>query len=182
MAKSRTSRAAAGELAELHAAVERLSDTVQVLIEAVDQLTEEVQWRNNQLRDRCPRLPPVVVSSLPLDPTTKDWQINPTKPEDLPDETPSPVAGPPPIDPVPLARKEARVPSVSPLNVRDLSTLERSANWLDELIHACRKGGPLHARNPTLVADITRKAQALHTSLTTLRQFLDQPQEETHAR
>lgn len=177
MPKSPTSRSTAGELAELRAAIERLTDTVQVLIQAVDQLTDEVQWRNNQLRGRCPSLPPVTLTSMPKDPTAKDWQINRVKPDDVPAEAMTSNAEPPAINSVEPPSREQPMPTVPPLNVRDLSTLERAATWLDELIQACRQSGPLHFRNPTLVADVTRKAKALATCLTTLRQFLDQPEE-----
>ena len=78
MAKSRSPRAdTRSELAELRAAVEQLSQHVHVLRLAIDELTEEVQWRNNQLRDseRSPP-PPFVLHSMPRDPTTPDWKIN----------------------------------------------------------------------------------------------------------
>jgi len=59
------------------------------------------------------------------------------------------------------------------VNFRDLSCLERTAVWLDELITACRRLGPVYTENPTLAADVTRKAKALRTSLQTLRTFLE---------
>lgn len=58
------------------------------------------------------------------------------------------------------------------MNVKDLSALERTAAWLDELVEACRKLGPVYSANPTMTADVTRKAKALRTSLATLREFL----------
>lgn len=64
------------------------------------------------------------------------------------------------------------------MNIRDLSTLERNAHWLAELIEASRRGGPLYSASPDLVRDVTRKAKALRTSLETLRNFLISPEKE----
>ena len=50
--------------------------------------------------------------------------------------------------------------------------------WLDELIETCRKLGPVYSANPTLTADVTRKAKALRTSLATLRESLTPTQKE----
>ncbi len=61
------------------------------------------------------------------------------------------------------------------MNIRDWSAVERTAAWLEELIEACRRGGSLYAANNDPVRDVTRKAKALRTSLTTLRTFLDNP-------
>ena len=58
------------------------------------------------------------------------------------------------------------------MNIRDLSVLERTAAWLEELIQACQPRGILSGNNPDLVRDVTRKAKALRTSLDTLRNFL----------
>jgi hypothetical protein len=58
------------------------------------------------------------------------------------------------------------------MNIRDLSALERTGAWLNELIDACRPRGRLCSANPQLVRDVTRKAKALRTSLTTLRESL----------
>ena len=95
MAKSRSLRAdTRNELAELRAAVEQLSQQVHVLTIAIDELTEEVQWRNNQLRDaeRSPS-PPFVLHSMPLDPTTPDWKINQVRPAPpSPSDAPLPTA------------------------------------------------------------------------------------------
>jgi len=63
------------------------------------------------------------------------------------------------------------------LNIRDLSTLERTAAWLDELVSACRHLGSVYVENPKLTADVTRKAKALRTSLKTLRDFVMKPKE-----
>lgn len=62
------------------------------------------------------------------------------------------------------------------MNVRDLSALERTAVWLEELIQACRRPGPLYAVDPTRVADVTRKAKSLRTSLQALRALISHPE------
>ena len=64
------------------------------------------------------------------------------------------------------------------VNIRDLSTLEHTAHWLDAVIEASRRGGLLYSANQDLVRDVTRKAKALRTSLTTLREFLISSQKE----
>lgn len=61
------------------------------------------------------------------------------------------------------------------MNIRDLSTLERTASWLEELITLCRPRGPLAGKDPALQRDVTRKAKALRTSLQKLRAALDDP-------
>jgi len=55
------------------------------------------------------------------------------------------------------------------MTIRELSCLERTAVWLDELIDACKPRGRLASADPNLVRDVTRKAKALRTSLATLR-------------
>ena len=65
------------------------------------------------------------------------------------------------------------------VNIRDLSTLERTAHWLDAVIEASRRGGLLYSANQDLVRDVTRKAKALRTSLEKLRNSLI-PKEERH--
>ena len=59
------------------------------------------------------------------------------------------------------------------MNIRDLSALERTAVWLDELIDVCRPRGPLAGTDAELVRDVTRKAKALRTSLKSLQAFLN---------
>jgi len=61
------------------------------------------------------------------------------------------------------------------VDVRILSCLERTASWLDELIQHSRRLSSLYTENPKLVADVTRKAKALRTSLNNLQDFLNQP-------
>ena len=65
------------------------------------------------------------------------------------------------------------------VNIRDLSTLERTAHWLDAVIAASRRGGLLYSANQELVRDVTRKAKALRTSLEKLRNFLIPKEKET---
>lgn len=67
------------------------------------------------------------------------------------------------------------------MNLRDLSTLERTAAWLSELIEACHPRGRLSSHNPRLVRDVIRIAKALRTSLNTLREVVIPTQkEESH--
>jgi hypothetical protein len=63
-------------LADLECVIQELSDRVAVLTEAVDALTDEIQWRNNHARDSGKLPQPFVLKSMPLDPCTDDWQIN----------------------------------------------------------------------------------------------------------
>jgi hypothetical protein len=79
---------ASGELAELRAAVEQLTQHVRCLMQAIDELTTEVQWRNHQRGD--PAIPSrrFVLTSMPLDPATRDWHINQVRAEDIPTDPP----------------------------------------------------------------------------------------------
>ena len=78
------------ELVELRESVERLGQIVQVLTQAVDGLTDELQWRNNELREqRSSAPPPFVLHSLPRDPCTDDWKVNRVRPQTLPPEQPT---------------------------------------------------------------------------------------------
>lgn len=77
----------AQELAELRQAVARLTEIVNVLVDSIDALTDELQWRNNQLRNGYRHV--TVLTSMPKDPCAKDWQINRLRPEDLPPEPPT---------------------------------------------------------------------------------------------
>lgn len=61
------------------------------------------------------------------------------------------------------------------MNVHDLTTLDRTAHWIDELIDATRIRKPLYAVNNQLAADVTRKAKALRTSLQKLRDAAENP-------
>jgi hypothetical protein len=65
------------------------------------------------------------------------------------------------------------------VNIRHLTTLERSASWLDELIELTRPRGPLYGldeQGNALVIDVTRKAKALKTSLKKLRDRIENPE------
>ena len=80
-------------------ALERLSDQARCLTQAVDDLIIELQWRNNNVEgdDRSRTHSPlsVRVTSMPVDPTAKDWQINRYTPADvLPEEPETPTATP----------------------------------------------------------------------------------------
>ena len=64
---------------------------------------------------------------------------------------------------------------MTPVRVRDLSSLESASKWLDELLQACRKYGPFYNANPKLTATVTRKAMALRQSLYSLKDFVTKP-------
>jgi hypothetical protein len=63
------------------------------------------------------------------------------------------------------------------MKVRDLSELDSASKWLDELLQACRKYGPIYNANPKLTAMVTRRARALRQSLYSLREFVRKPGE-----
>ena len=63
-------------LADLECVVQELSDRVAALTQAVDALMDEIQWRNNHVRDGGERPEPFILKSMPLDPCADDWQIN----------------------------------------------------------------------------------------------------------
>jgi DNA-binding transcriptional MerR regulator len=60
-------------------------------------------------------------------------------------------------------------------SIRDLSCLDRTAAWLEELITLCRPRGLLAGKDPARMRDVTRKAKALATSLAKFRDALDDP-------
>ena len=69
------------------------------------------------------------------------------------------------------------------MNLRDRSALERTAIWLDELIQLCRPRGLLAgAADQRRIADVSRKAKSLRTSLTNLQEALDHQTSLTHLR
>lgn len=74
---------AADELVDLAYAIERLTQRIEVLTSAVDQLTDEVQFANRNMQDARPPPEPVVLKSMPLDPAADDWQLDRTAPEDI---------------------------------------------------------------------------------------------------
>lgn len=75
---------------ELTAAVRRLADIVAMLTTAVEDLTEEIQWQNNE-RSQDYRSPQLSLTKMPLDPTTRDW--HPTFGRE-PESLPQPPVGP----------------------------------------------------------------------------------------
>lgn len=64
------------QLADLESVIQELADRVQALTAAVDELSDEIQWRNNQTRDHAGAPAPFALTSLPVDPCTDDWAIN----------------------------------------------------------------------------------------------------------
>ena len=62
------------------------------------------------------------------------------------------------------------------MKIRDLSALDSATKWLDELLQACRKYGPIYNANPKLTAMVTRKARALRQSLYSLREVIRKPE------
>jgi hypothetical protein len=76
------------EVAKLRLAIEALMDYLESLTQSIDNLTIELQWQNRQTSDDrySPTTP--ILTSMPLDPTARDWQINRLTPDDLPPETP----------------------------------------------------------------------------------------------
>ncbi len=78
----------ATEIAELRQAVERLADEVRVLRDVLDEARDEFTWaaRNDKLGGA---LPPTVLTSMPLDPLSKDWELNRMSAADLPPDSPS---------------------------------------------------------------------------------------------
>ncbi|REJ93738.1 MAG: hypothetical protein DWQ34_10080 [Planctomycetota bacterium] len=83
-----------GQAERLRDAVELLGQQVAVLTEAVDRLSDELQWRNNESRPRRESAPPpAVLHSMPVDSTTDDWKLNRVRPESPSTE---PVAKPAP--------------------------------------------------------------------------------------
>ena len=83
------------QLSDLTHVVQELSGRVAVLTDAVDALTDEIQWRNNHARDTGDTVLPFVLTSMPLDPCTDDWQLIRVGRDGLPREAPPqrPVKG-----------------------------------------------------------------------------------------
>jgi hypothetical protein len=61
------------------------------------------------------------------------------------------------------------------MNLRDLTCLERTANWLVELIDALRDRRPLLSANRELGTEVRRRALLLHKKLQELRDYFDNP-------
>jgi hypothetical protein len=87
--KNSDDESVAEELSELRISIDELRDYIQILTRAIDDLTIELQWRNRQGNDGqfSPTTP--VLTSMPIDPTTQNWQINRHTPADLPPEPPT---------------------------------------------------------------------------------------------
>jgi hypothetical protein len=60
--------------AELILAVEQLTEQVRLLGNIIDDLTTELQWHNRNPTTEHP--PPFVLTSMPADPTARDWRVN----------------------------------------------------------------------------------------------------------
>jgi hypothetical protein len=91
--KNSDDESVADELSNLCTDIEELRDYVQILTRAIDDLTIELQWRNRQSSDSQFSPAPPVLTSMPCDPTDRDWQLNRLSPADLPKE-PIPVSPP----------------------------------------------------------------------------------------
>ena len=77
MGKRTSSRSStAADVVGLIAAVDHLADHVQCLKQAIDELADELQWRSRQTRGDDFHAGPVVLTSMPVDPTAEDWRIN----------------------------------------------------------------------------------------------------------
>jgi hypothetical protein len=76
---------------ELAAAVERLTDEVHVLRQAVDDLREELLWELRQLRSGAESKPPFRLASMPLDPLAPDFhqRVNAIDPRTLAESPPA---------------------------------------------------------------------------------------------
>lgn len=62
---------------QLSEVVSQLAGELQILVNALDELREEVQWANRNSADPVlSQGPRFRLTSLPLDPGTKDWQLN----------------------------------------------------------------------------------------------------------
>ena len=64
-------------------AVVRLTERVDRLSIAVEELTIELEWRNNNSAAAEHSPTRFVLTSMPLDPATTDWQINRVQASDL---------------------------------------------------------------------------------------------------
>src|SRR5712692_357205 len=53
--------------------------------------------------------------------------------------------------PRPACLKQGLKKGVTAVKVRDLSALDSASTWLDELLQACRKYGPIYNANPKLL-------------------------------
>jgi len=76
----------------LAAALDRLREELAVVREILDAIQDELQWtnRNRGESDRC-ALMPLRITSMPLDPTALDWEINRFSAADLPADVRDPT-------------------------------------------------------------------------------------------
>lgn len=79
------------EVIELRLAIEALMDYLENLQESIDCLTQELKGFNLQAGNgQAPASAPMILTSMPLDPAAKDWQINRHSSADLPKPRPPP--------------------------------------------------------------------------------------------
>ena len=71
------------ELEDVVDAVHRLTEWVEQLAHAVEDLMVELEWRNNNASevDRSPTR--FVLTSMPVDPATQNWEINRVQASDV---------------------------------------------------------------------------------------------------
>lgn len=79
----------AEELAELRETIDLLGLRVKALTQAIDALTDEIQWRNNNERERPASTPPLVLQMAAPVPTRAAPHVNPATAESLPSQEPS---------------------------------------------------------------------------------------------
>jgi hypothetical protein len=70
---------------ELLGAIRELCEQVRLLSTVMDDLVTEVQWlnRNRTSNDQAP----FMLTSLPADPTSTEWQVNKVSATDLPEKS-----------------------------------------------------------------------------------------------
>ncbi|MEX2140585.1 MAG: hypothetical protein WD894_15085 [Pirellulales bacterium] len=74
---------------ELIFAIEQLTEQVRLLGNIIDDLTSELQWQNRNATAPIP--PPFMLTSLPADPTARDWRVNASSPQTVPQAEEPPV-------------------------------------------------------------------------------------------
>lgn len=87
MAKSSRTKSGPESDTTIAAAIDRLTEEVRVLRQAVDELRQEVQWGVRNALDPPHERPPVRrITSMPLDPCAEDFaeRVNALAPADLP--------------------------------------------------------------------------------------------------
>ncbi len=71
------------DLAAALDAIAKLTDRVDRLSIGVEELTVELEWRNNNSTEAQHSPTRFVLTSMPLDPATTDWEINRIRPTDI---------------------------------------------------------------------------------------------------